>query len=57
VNKPSRARARVNAARVQFGQRRTADCVRDGVSILELGVRLNGKKTLVDEAPFGYALQ
>jgi hypothetical protein len=39
-----------------FGQRRTADCVRDGVSVLKLGVTATAisKKSLVDHVPFGY---
>jgi hypothetical protein len=42
-----------------FQAKATADCVRDGVSVLKLGLTRNGdfRKSLVDEVPFGYALQ
>ena len=42
-----------------FQAKATADCVRDGVSVLKFGLTRNGdsKKSLVGEVPFGYALR
>ena len=57
--KPSSSHGDQKVLDEYFRQRRTADCIRDGVSVLEFGLTRNGdsKKSLVGEVPFGYALR